>query len=63
MIKSLYSTGYEIQIDTLFTASDLGYNIIEYPINFINRRNGSSKMRKSDIINYIYSSMKRKFSK
>jgi dolichol-phosphate mannosyltransferase len=44
------SDGYSFQIETLFTASRLGFRIVEVPITFVERRVGHSKVSRSVLI-------------
>lgn len=39
--------GYAFQIEMKFVAWKLGFNLVEVPITFIDRRNGTSKMSKN----------------
>ncbi|HNX66532.1 MAG TPA: polyprenol monophosphomannose synthase, partial [Bacteroidales bacterium] len=42
--EHIRSVGYGFQIEMKFTAMKLGYNIVEIPIIFTDRKAGSSKM-------------------
>lgn len=46
-LDNIRFTGYAFQIEMKFTASKMGYNIVEVPIIFTDRTRGESKMNKS----------------
>jgi dolichol-phosphate mannosyltransferase len=52
--EKINSEGYGFQIETTFYAKKLGFKIKEYPIIFIERRSGISKMSKKIIIEAFF---------
>lgn len=52
ILPSLESSGYDIQIEVLSEATQLGYNIRETPISFKDRTTGESKLNTGQIIEF-----------
>ncbi len=57
-IGNLHSHTYEIQIETVRQASLRRFNIQEFPIVFVNRKQGKSKLTWKEIQSYISYTMK-----
>ena len=53
-IPSIRSEGYSFQIETTFRAYYLGYRIVESPIVFVDRTEGSSKMSRGIIYEAVW---------
>ena len=49
-VSTIESQGYSFQIELLLRALDAGADVTEYPIEFIERENGVSKMSKKIIV-------------
>lgn len=62
-LDSLYSSGYSFQIEMKYRASKKGFKFYEYPIIFIDRENGKSKMSKSILFEAIINVLKLRFNK
>ncbi len=57
IISDLHSQTYEIQIETIRQARRRGFDVREFPMTFINRKNGKSKLSLNEIrefISYIF---------
>ncbi len=54
--------GYEFQIEALFLAKKFGFKIYEYPIVFVDRKAGKSKLSVKDILKFLNAILKLKFS-
>ena len=52
--------GYEFQVESLYMAKLLGLKIVEYPIVFVNRVIGKSKLKITDIIHFLKTVLKLK---
>ncbi|MFN3411500.1 MAG: polyprenol monophosphomannose synthase [Exilispira sp.] len=59
----LYSSGYSFQIEMKYRANKKGFKFYEYPIIFIDRENGKSKMSKSILFEAIINVLKLRFNK
>ena len=60
-IGNLHSTTYEIQIETAKQARVQGFGIKEFPILFVNRKGGKSKMSAKEIsgfFSYMFKTIK-----
>ena len=53
-IPSIRSEGYSFQIETTFRAYYQGYRIVESPIVFVDRTEGSSKMSRGIIFEAVW---------
>ena len=53
VIEYLHSQTYEIQIETVKQAWNLGYNVKEVPITFENRKKGKSKLTRAEFQGFI----------
>jgi dolichol-phosphate mannosyltransferase len=53
MVPDLHSQTYEIQIETIRQARKRGFNIREFPMTFVNRKNGKSKLSANEIKEFI----------
>ncbi len=60
-LDSLFSSGYSFQIEMKYRATKKGFKFYEYPIIFIDRVNGSSKMSKSIVIEAMINVLKLRF--
>ena len=49
MVPDLHSETYEIQIETIRQASKRGFDVREFPMTFVNRKNGKSKLSANEI--------------
>jgi dolichol-phosphate mannosyltransferase len=49
-LASIRSRGYAFQVETTFRAIQLGFDVVEFPIVFRERRAGSSKMGRSIVV-------------
>ena len=54
--------GYEFQIEALFLAKKFGFKIYEYPIVFVDRKAGKSKLSIKDILKFLNAVLKLRFS-
>ena len=57
-LEKLNVTGYAFQLSSLHSAHRLGARITEIPVTFTERREGKSKMRTSDIIEFVLTSVR-----
>ncbi len=62
-LNSLYSSGYSFQIEMKYRAIKKGFKFIEYPIIFVERANGKSKMSKNIIFEAMINVLKLRFKK
>lgn len=62
-LDSLYSSGYSFQIEMKYRALKKGFKFLEYPIIFIDRQNGKSKMSKSIVFEAMINVLKLSFCK
>lgn len=53
LIQSCVSKGYVFQMEMMFRAKKLGYNVAEVPIVFVDRFFGESKLGGSEIVEYL----------
>jgi dolichol-phosphate mannosyltransferase len=53
IINGLHSQTYEIQIETIRQAHANGFNVVEVPITFVNRKKGKSKLTLNEIVQFI----------
>jgi len=49
MVPDLHSETYEIQIETIRQACKRGFDVREFPMTFVNRKNGKSKLTPNEI--------------
>jgi dolichol-phosphate mannosyltransferase len=49
MVPDLHSETYEIQIETIRQAHKRGFDVREFPMTFVNRKNGKSKLSANEI--------------
>jgi len=49
MVPDLHSETYEIQIETIRQARKRGFDVREFPMTFVNRKNGKSKLSANEI--------------
>jgi dolichol-phosphate mannosyltransferase len=49
MVSDLHSETYEIQIETIRQACKRGFDVREFPMTFVNRKNGKSKLSPNEI--------------
>jgi dolichol-phosphate mannosyltransferase len=49
MVPDLHSQTYEIQIETIRQACKRGFDVREFPMTFVNRKNGKSKLSANEI--------------
>jgi len=49
MVPDLHSETYEIQIETIRQACKRGFDVREFPMTFVNRKNGKSKLSANEI--------------
>jgi dolichol-phosphate mannosyltransferase len=49
MVPDLHSQTYEIQIETIRQACKRGFDVREFPMTFVNRKNGKSKLSPNEI--------------
>ena len=52
-IESVRSNGYAFQIETTYRALQQGLKVLELPIQFVDRRAGSSKMSRADVLEAV----------
>lgn len=57
-LNSINEKGYSFQVRLLYEAKKTGAEIVEVPINFANRRSGSTKLGFWDIIEFIVMTFK-----
>jgi dolichol-phosphate mannosyltransferase len=65
MVPDLHSQTYEIQIETIRQARKRGFEVREFPMTFVNRKNGKSKLSANEIkefTSYIFRIKKLKSS-
>jgi dolichol-phosphate mannosyltransferase len=65
MVPDLHSQTYEIQIETIRQACKRGFDVREFPMTFVNRKNGKSKLSANEIkefTSYILRNKKPKVS-
>jgi dolichol-phosphate mannosyltransferase len=65
MVPDLHSQTYEIQIETIRQACKRGFDVREFPMTFVNRKNGKSKLSANEIkgfTSYIFRIKKLKAS-
>lgn len=62
-LDSLFSSGYSFQIEMKYRAIKKGFKYYEYPIIFIDRENGKSKMSKSIVFEAMINVLKLRFNK
>jgi dolichol-phosphate mannosyltransferase len=65
MVPELHSQTYEIQIETIRQACKRGFDVREFPMTFVNRKNGKSKLSANEIkefTSYIFKIKKLKAS-
>lgn len=62
-LDSLYSSGYSFQIEMKYKALRKGFKFLEYPIIFVDRTNGKSKMSKSIVIEAMINVLKLRLKK
>ena len=60
IISRIKAKGYEFQVESLYIAKLLGLKIVEYPIVFVNRVMGKSKLKLSDIVRFLRTVLKLK---
>ena len=53
ILPKLNSVGYDIQVESLFYASRLGFNIVETPIHYRRRFGGKSKLSLIEILRFM----------
>jgi len=53
ILPDLHSQTYEIQIETIRQARKRGFDVREFPMTFINRKNGKSKLSLNEIREFI----------
>ncbi len=53
--QNVSSSGYAFQMETYVRAKQKGYKVMEYPITFVDRRFGKSKLGISEILKFICS--------
>ena len=53
-LDAIKASGFVFQVNLLHDFSKQGYKIAEVPITFKNRKSGRSKMRLSDVLEFIY---------
>jgi dolichol-phosphate mannosyltransferase len=53
IVPDLHSQTYEIQIETIRQASKRGFDLREFPMTFVNRKNGKSKLSLNEIREFI----------
>jgi dolichol-phosphate mannosyltransferase len=58
ILPDLHSQTYEIQIETIRQARRRGFDVREFPMVFINRKKGKSKLSQNEIIEFISYMMK-----
>jgi hypothetical protein len=49
MVPDLHSETYEIQIETIRQARKRGFDVTEFPMTFVNRKRGKSKLSPNEI--------------
>jgi dolichol-phosphate mannosyltransferase len=53
-LDSIFSSGYSFLVEMLYRCQQLGYRVGEVPIIFENRRQGASKISRSEILKAAY---------
>jgi dolichol-phosphate mannosyltransferase len=53
-LSSVTAKGYAFQIETTYRAKRAGFNVVEIPITFSERRHGRSKMSRSIVLDAIW---------
>lgn len=61
--KASDATGYVVQVKMVHQFSKAGYSIVEIPISFSDRQYGESKIRKKDILQFIWFCTKLRFDR
>jgi len=52
MVPDLHSQTYEIQIETIRQACKRGFDVREFPMTFVNRKDGKSKLSANEIMEF-----------
>ncbi len=52
-LQNIFSFGYSFQVEILFRAIRAGARVMEFPIVFVNRHQGASKLNSSEMIQYV----------
>jgi dolichol-phosphate mannosyltransferase len=52
MVPDLHSQTYEIQIETIRQACKRGFDVREFPMTFVNRKNGKSQLSANEIMEF-----------
>jgi dolichol-phosphate mannosyltransferase len=60
MVPDLHSQTYEIQIETIRQACKRGFDVREFPMTFVNRKNGKSKLSANEIKEFTSYMLKNK---
>lgn len=62
-LDSLFSSGYSFQIEMKYRAAKKGFKYLEFPIIFIDREEGRSKMSKTIVFEAMLNVLKLRFNK
>ncbi len=62
-LDSLFSSGYSFQIEMKYRAAKKGFKYLEFPIIFIDREKGRSKMSKTIVFEAMLNVLKLRFNK
>lgn len=57
-LDSITANGYMFQVSLLHACLSKGFRVQEVPVTFANRQHGSSKLRLSDVIEFLYQTYK-----
>jgi dolichol-phosphate mannosyltransferase len=63
MVPDLHSETYEIQIETIRQACNRGFDVREFPMTFVNRKKGKSKLSANEIKEFTSYILKTKHGK
>ncbi len=63
IVSQIKAKGYEFQVESLYLAKILGLKIVEYPIVFIDRVAGKSKLKIADIFSFLKTVLKLRISR
>lgn len=62
-LERITSNGYAFQEELLFRTQQLGFDMVEIPVTFIDRQEGKSKLSKKDIVEFFWVMMKLWYSR
>jgi len=63
VIDNVENFGFPFQVEVLYRLVKRGFKVKEVPIKFVDRKRGRSKLNLSEVLSFIYTLLKLKFSK